>query len=242
MKAVILAGGQGTRLKPITNEKPKCMVEVGSRPILAYQIESLLNLGIDEIIIVVGYKKEKISEYIKTNFPNENITLITNDDFMSTGPVDGLKISFDYVRNNDFIYLNSDVVFDRRILKKVLESEYKSCTAIQQTDWDEEEVNVIYDENYSITNISKDIDKDSTMGEFIGVTKISKNFLKEMSNLFNTNPRGTFFFAVDLIKHTIQNADQKIYALDVKGLESIEIDTVNDLEKAEEKIKRIENE
>lgn len=67
MKAVILAAGVGTRLKPITNNTPKCLVKVSNKPILQYQIESYLYADIKDIIIVVGYLSEKIKVFLQKN-------------------------------------------------------------------------------------------------------------------------------------------------------------------------------
>lgn len=60
MQAVVLAAGQGTRLRPLTKNKPKAMVEVGGKPLVEYVFDDLINLGIDEFIVVVGYLKEKL--------------------------------------------------------------------------------------------------------------------------------------------------------------------------------------
>ncbi|MDY6764289.1 MAG: sugar phosphate nucleotidyltransferase, partial [Halobacteria archaeon] len=58
MKAVVLAAGKGTRLRPLTDDKPKGLVEVNGKPILTYCFEQLVDLGADELIVVVGYRKE----------------------------------------------------------------------------------------------------------------------------------------------------------------------------------------
>ena len=63
MKAVILAAGEGTRLRPFTETMPKVMLPVANKPIIQYLIEAIINSGIEEIIIVVGYKKEIILKY-----------------------------------------------------------------------------------------------------------------------------------------------------------------------------------
>jgi NDP-sugar pyrophosphorylase family protein len=60
MQAVVLAAGQGTRLQPLTDDKPKGLVEVAGEPILTHCFDQLLELGADELVVVVGYMKEKI--------------------------------------------------------------------------------------------------------------------------------------------------------------------------------------
>ena len=63
MKAVVLAAGEGTRLRPLTEDKPKGMVEVDGQPILTHCFDQLVDLDADELMIVVGYLKERIIDH-----------------------------------------------------------------------------------------------------------------------------------------------------------------------------------
>ncbi|WP_281194755.1 UTP--glucose-1-phosphate uridylyltransferase AglF [Halorubrum sp. F4] len=74
MQAVVLAAGEGTRLRPLTEEKPKGMVEVAGKPILTHCFEQLAELGADELYVVVGYRKEAIIEYYGDEFEGVPIT------------------------------------------------------------------------------------------------------------------------------------------------------------------------
>ena len=78
MKAVVLAAGEGTRLRPMTEDKPKGMVEVDGKPILTYCFEQLVELGADGLVMVVGYLKEEIIEYYGDEFEGTPITYTTN--------------------------------------------------------------------------------------------------------------------------------------------------------------------
>lgn len=62
MKAVVLAAGRGTRLGPLTDDRPKPLVEVGGRPILSHGLERIASMGVSEFVLVVGYRKEAIIE------------------------------------------------------------------------------------------------------------------------------------------------------------------------------------
>ncbi|EHE51606.1 licC protein [Streptococcus pneumoniae 2081074] len=66
MKAIILAAGLGTRLRPMTENTPKALVQVNQKPLIEYQIEFLKEKGINDIIIIVGYLKEQF-DYLKEN-------------------------------------------------------------------------------------------------------------------------------------------------------------------------------
>jgi glucose-1-phosphate thymidylyltransferase len=74
MKAVVIAAGEGTRLRPLTEDKPKGMVEIDGKPILTHCFEYLTDLGADELIVVVGYKKEVIVSHYHDEFEGVPIT------------------------------------------------------------------------------------------------------------------------------------------------------------------------
>ncbi len=74
MKAVVLAAGEGTRLRPLTEEKPKGMVEVDGKPILTHCFEQLAELGADEFVVVVGYRKQGIIEHYDDEYEGVPIT------------------------------------------------------------------------------------------------------------------------------------------------------------------------
>ena len=63
MKAIILAAGEGTRLEPLTNVRPKPMLPIVNKPLLEYVIESVAKTDIEEIVLVVGYERERIQDY-----------------------------------------------------------------------------------------------------------------------------------------------------------------------------------
>ena len=64
MQAVILAGGVGSRLEKVTNGRPKCLAEIGGRPLILHQLEALSDQGVGPVLMVVGYKHEAIREVV----------------------------------------------------------------------------------------------------------------------------------------------------------------------------------
>lgn len=74
MQAVVLAAGKGTRLEPLTDDKPKPLVEVDGRPILEDVFDNLIDIGVDEFVVVVGYMKEKIIERYDDEYRGVPIT------------------------------------------------------------------------------------------------------------------------------------------------------------------------
>lgn len=112
MKAVILAAGEGTRLRPRTEEKPKPLVEVDGKPILTHCFETLLDLGIEDVVVVVGYRKEKIVERYGGSYRGLGI------EYAHQAKRDGLAhavlAASEYVET-DFVVLNGDNVYDANL-------------------------------------------------------------------------------------------------------------------------------
>src|ERR1700745_3188483 len=112
MKAVILAAGRGTRIRAVHGERPKCLIEVDNSTILDHQLEALYKAGITEGAMVVGYEKKqskKLSQVQRVHF-------IENPAFAITNNIYSLWLALDWVRNDSFIVLNADVIFDAEVL------------------------------------------------------------------------------------------------------------------------------
>ncbi len=133
MKAVILAGGFGKRLRPLTIDRPKPLVEVAGKPILMWQIEWLRGYGIDEIVLLVGYLKDKIIEYIGSGKKfGVKVTYVVEDEPLGTGGA--LKNAESVLRNEEkFLVLNGDIITNlnpRKLLDNVGSSIVVSIAAV----------------------------------------------------------------------------------------------------------------
>lgn len=103
MQAVILAGGEGHRLRPLTRSRPKVLLPVANRPIIDYAIESLLQNGIRDIIVVAGYRKEQLIRHL--NEPGCNVEVVIQK--KQLGAADALKCAEGLI-NDDFLVLPGD--------------------------------------------------------------------------------------------------------------------------------------
>ncbi len=109
MKAIILSSGKGTRMMPLTKDTPKPMLEVNGEPLIAHKIKLLEDASINEIFINVAYKKDVITNYIKSL--NKNIHLIDEGD-EPLGTAAGIRNIVSQVKDESFIVINSDVWTD----------------------------------------------------------------------------------------------------------------------------------
>ena len=123
MKAVILAAGLGTRLRPITDNVPKCMVPVNGIRIIDKQIDNLLQNGITELFVVDGYKADILSAHLKEIYPQVHI--VSNPRYAETNNMYSLFLTSSFVKGEEFLLMNADVYFDTNIIQGMLLGE--SC-------------------------------------------------------------------------------------------------------------------
>ena len=179
MKAVILAAGVGSRIKPLTDNCPKSLLKVGDNTILEMMISHIQDCGINEIIFVVGYLKEQIKDYVKTKFPDLHVNFVTNDEYTETNTGYSLMLVKDIIQDSGFIKIDGDVVFDKEILKKLIECEHENCLCTDKNiNLDAEEIKVIIDNKNRILKVNKTVNPKDAMGESIGIEKISKETAK----------------------------------------------------------------
>jgi len=103
-KAIILAAGNGSRLRPLTDGRPKCLLEVGGRPIIDHQMEALRRCGVTDVVIVVGYCADRIRQHL-----GPTARYIENPRFDSTNSLYSLWLARDELRSGAIV-LNSDVL------------------------------------------------------------------------------------------------------------------------------------
>lgn len=117
VKALILAGGFGKRLRPLTQEKPKPLIEIKGKPILAWQFEWLKKGGINEVILAVGYLKEKIIEEIGSGKRyGVRVGYVVEDEPLGTAG--GLKNAEHVLKNEKYFYvLNGDIITNLNLKK-----------------------------------------------------------------------------------------------------------------------------
>ena len=128
MKAVILAAGEGRRLRPFTETMPKVMLPVANKPVLEYVIDAVKTSGINEIVLVVGYKKEVIMDYFKDY---EDIDIIYVVQEKQLGTAHALLQTKDLI-DGDFLVLSGDNIIDHRGIEKLLKEESKYSMLIKE--------------------------------------------------------------------------------------------------------------
>jgi len=236
MKAVVLAAGQGTRIRSVHGEHPKCLIEVDGSTILNHQLEALSMAGINEIAIVVGYEKEQIISYVRTkSLINQRIQFIENAAFAITNNIYSLWLALDWLRGDSFVVLNADVIFDSEILQSALRLSAPISMIIDPL-WRDETMKVIIEED-RVTKMSKKISREEFNGTYIGITVFSKfiqsQFFREMRELIASGRVNEFY---NIAVQQLGNKGIFVGFTSTEGLAWAEIDDPVDLSFAQRNV------
>ena len=242
LKAIIVAAGGGTRLMPLTNGKPKCLLEVGDKTILQRQLEVLRWCEVADIVVVRGYKKELI------NYPDIKYC----DDIHYKGILGSLFFAQKEM-DGGFIFSYSDIIYGEDIVKKLLETD-GDIVLVVDTDWQKQyegrekhpvgEAELVKVEDDSAVKIGKDVVKiDEAHGEFIGLAKFTDRGVKIIKKVYNDliskyKKEESFQNAKEFQKAYLTDFIQELVDRGIKvrtaNISSVwtEIDTDEDLERA----------
>lgn len=172
MKCLILAAGLGSRLLPLTNDKPKCLVEVNGTAIIEKQINNLLLNGImtNDIYIVTGYLSNVLKTRISVLY--DEIHFIDNLDYNENNNMFSAFMAKEYLYGQPYLMMNADVFFDESVISSLLNFEAKSAIVTDVGKYNDESMKVIVKDD-KIVKISKAITKDEAFGDSIDVYKFS---------------------------------------------------------------------
>lgn len=210
-KCIILAAGQGTRMRPLTDNCPKGLLSLEGETIVGRQIRILKELGIPEqnIAIVVGYKAEKYRD----KYEETEIQLIENKNFSETDNLYSFLLSKKFYTENDLLVLNGDVVFQKELMNEVLDTEGSAYPVDTHPDDDAIKVNTSNGSIAEILGKNAEYYHGCTIGIFkIGEKDVEKIY-REAENLSSENKNQWFessiaeavseteFTAVDITKY-----------------------------------------
>ena len=164
MIGVILAAGMAKRLRPLTNDKPKCLLKVGERTLLERTVEAMRQTGITEFVVVTGYCADQIRDFLTIHYPLSTIHFLHNADY--EGQV---------VRGREFLLMDSDILCDPAAVGRIA-CEQEPALAVNRHELGEEEMKVVVDADCRITEISKTCRPEDAMGESVGIEHITPEY------------------------------------------------------------------
>ena len=261
VRAIILAAGTASRLRPLTSNTPKCLLKVGERTLLQRSMDALIKAGIREFVIVTGYLHEMIEDFVRKQYADSiNVTYIYNEVYETTNNIYSLWLARPEAEGQEVLLLDSDLLYDGQIIERVLADKHDNVLTLIRHELGEEEMKVVIDAEGSIVEISKTCDPALAAGESLGIERMGKAYttalykeLEVMKTLSNSPLKGEEHKASPLRGGLVGSggwensfyelAFQRLIAqghtysvLDVTDLFSCELDTVEDFENAKERI------
>jgi len=133
MKAIVLAAGMGTRLKPITDSIPKCLIEINGKAILVNMLEHLNTSGVKETTLVIGYLGDLIRNKIGDHFKEMKINYVVNSIYDKTNSSYSLWLALkEIIVDECLLILEGDVFFDQTLLENFINDDFPACTVVQE--------------------------------------------------------------------------------------------------------------
>jgi HAD superfamily hydrolase (TIGR01450 family) len=170
MNAIVLSAGIGSRLKPLTDSKPKTMVEVNGTPMIGYIIRALARVGASQIVICTGYLSQVIREYCGKEFPSLAIRFVENEDYLTTNNMYSLYLAREFL-DGDCLIMNGDLCFDADILELLI-AQKATAFAVDVGRYLGESMKVMVRGGH-ITGISKALAPDEAYGCSIDIYRIA---------------------------------------------------------------------
>lgn len=234
MKAVILAAGIASRLRPLTDTTPKCLLKIGEQCLLQRAFDALVQNGFNEFVIVTGYRQQQIVDFLETHYPKQKTTFIYNEQYESTNNIYSLWLTRPHVDNENILLLDSDIIFDPQIVTKLLESSKEDILALNRHELGAEEIKVIVDSELKVKEISKVCSITDAIGESIGIEKMSASYTKalfrELEIMIEEEGLNNIFY--ERAFERLIPKGHSFYVLDTTQFFSAELDTIEDFEQA----------
>jgi choline kinase len=233
MKAIILSAGHGRRLLPMTAEIPKCLLDIQGRTVVEWQIDHLVENGINDITVVVGYGADQVEVLLDRRYGPGQVKKLYNPFFdvadnlatvwMARGELTG-----------DFLLLNGDTLFEPAVVRRLLDSPVKAITLARdhKSRYDSDDMKVCLDGD-RLLKIGKDLESDRVDGESIGMLL----FREQGGRLFKDAVAQTMYTPVALKQWYLSVIDQlapggQVWSQSINGLQWGELDYPVDLDRA----------
>ncbi len=239
MKAIILSAGQGSRLGHLTDDRPKCLIEFAGRSLLDWQLDALAANGIDEAVVVTGFRDDQIKAVLARRSGGPHVRTVFNPFFKVADNLGSLYM----VRGElagDCLVWNGDTLVSKALMARVVGDDTPGiCVTIDRKDaYDDDDMKVIADDDGRLRAIGKRISA-GVNAESIGLLAFrcggAERFAEGIDRAMRTS-EGTTIWYLRVIHHLAQNGE--VRTLDISGEEWGEVDFPEDIEPARALVER----
>lgn len=242
MIGVILAAGMAKRLRPLTDTKPKCLLEVGGKTLLQRTVDAMAAAGISEFVVVTGYRDNMIRDFLENpnnlkNLERPVFHFLHNADYEHNNNIYSLWMAGEVVRGKDFLLMDSDILCDPAAVVRIAQMQ-EPALALNRHELGEEEIKVIVDADGHITEINKTCNPADAIGESVGIEKMtaaySEAIYKELDQMITKEGLIDIFYERAFERLIPQGYTFKV--VDTTDYFSYELDTPEDFQRAQELI------
>ena len=235
MIGVILAAGMAKRLRPLTDTKPKCLLDVGGQTLLERTIRAMQQTGITEFVVVTGYRADQIRDFIGHLPGQSHFTFLHNADYEHNNNIYSLWLAGQVVRGHEFLLMDSDILCDPATVVCIATQE-GSALAVNRHELGDEEMKVVVDAEGRITEISKTCQPADAMGESVGIEKMTADYsealFRELDVMILQERLDNIFYERAFERLIPQGHTFRV--VDTTSYFSYELDTPEDYERAKQ--------
>lgn len=227
------------RLRPLTDSKPKCLLEVGGKTLLERTVRAMQQAGISEFVVVTGYRGDQIRDFLTTHSFSRpaHFTFLHNADYEHNNNIFSLWMSMEVVRGKDFLLMDSDILCDPAAVVAIA-SQQETALALNRHECGEEEIKVIVDADNHITEINKTCNPQDAIGESVGIERFTATYCealyKELEQMILKEGLIDVFYERCFERLIPQGHTFKV--VDTTDYFSYELDTPEDFQRAQELI------
>lgn len=238
-QAIILIAGRNKRLRSVTGNNPKCLLNFYEDKLIDIQLKFLIRAGVKRFIIILGYRAEQVKKYLLKNYPANYFIFLYNKSYGSSNVMGSLFFAKKYLSEGGII-LHGDVLFSADVILALQKKKTRGAALVVQKKkcFLEEMKYVSNIGGKRIVALSKEINPACADGEFMGITKISSAFGAEMEKILSIFPYESYknrFYEWGLLQ-VAANSDLPLELMDATKFPIIEIDFPQDYLLARKKV------
>lgn len=227
----------GRRLGELTNNNTKCMLEVNGVRLIDRTLETIAKQGIKHVVLVVGYEAQNVKDWVGTHYKGMDITYVENSVYDKTNNIYSLFLAREYLLQDDTLLLESDLIFEESVLRKIVEESYPNIALVDKYEsWMDGTVVTLDDNNKIKEFCGKDRFRYSEIDSYyktVNIYKFSKDFSTSHYVPFleaYCQALGNNEYYEQVLKVITLLDDSPLKALPLDGEKWYEIDDIQDLD------------
>ena len=231
MKAILLSAGQGSRLAPLTADRPKCLLSVGSRTLIDWQLEALKACGIPDVAVVIGFQAEMMEAHLaRHDAPGFRVRPIFNPFYKVADNLASCWMVRGELRGTCLL-LNGDTLFEPRIARRLLDAPAAPITLTidRKPRYDDDDMKVVT-EGDQLRAVGKKL-SEGVNGESIGFSRFQADgaaiFVAELERTMRTKEGTGLWYLSAMNRLASSGADVRVVS--IEGLDWGELDFAADL-------------